>query len=150
MAATGGGGAEGGGGQGQPPPPSIFAKVVVRYAPLVLPPILHDIPKNYMKKLPKFTGEGDLMATEHITFFDQFTDVLSIEHEYVYSRIWVQNFKGKVRIWFRGLQVGSLRSYDDLENAFLRQWVEKKHHLYSLIEFRALRKKNSEPVLEFT
>jgi hypothetical protein len=71
---VGGGGGSGagggGGGQGQPPPPRIFSKLVARYAPLVLPPILHDLPKNYMKNLPKFTGEGDLMTTEHITFFD--------------------------------------------------------------------------------
>jgi hypothetical protein len=70
---TFGGGAEGGGGGPPPPPPRIFAKVVARYAPLVLPPVLHDLPENYMKNLPKFTGEGDLTTTEHIKFFDQFT-----------------------------------------------------------------------------
>jgi hypothetical protein len=62
----------------------------------------------------------------------------------------VQNFEGQVRLWFRGLQVGSIASYDVLENAFLRQWGEKKDHLYYLTEFGALRKKNSESVLEFT
>jgi hypothetical protein len=56
----------GGGGQGPPPPPRFFTKVVARYAPLVLPVPLHNLPENYMKKLPKFTGEGDLTATEHI------------------------------------------------------------------------------------
>ena len=116
----GGGGGRGGGGPGQPPPTRIFSKVVAIYAPLVLSPALHDLPKNYMNKLPKFTGEGDLTATEHITFFDQFVDILGIEHEDVYSRILVQTFEGKVRIWFQGLPVGSLRSYDDLENDFLR------------------------------
>jgi hypothetical protein len=115
-----GGGSARGGGQGQPPPPNIFSKVATKYAPLVLPPVLHELPENYMKNLPKFTREGDLMATEHITFFDQFIDILSIEHKYVYSRILVQTFEGQVRIWFRGLPVGSLRSYDDLENTFLR------------------------------
>jgi hypothetical protein len=30
---------------------------------LVLPAILHDLPENYMKSLPKFTGEGDLTTT---------------------------------------------------------------------------------------
>jgi hypothetical protein len=65
---TGGGGA-GGQGQGQALPPRIFSKVAARYAPLVLPVVLHDLPKNYMKNLPKFMGEGDLTATEHIAFF---------------------------------------------------------------------------------
>jgi hypothetical protein len=52
------------------PPPSIFAKVAARYSPLVLPVPLHDLPENYMKNLPKFTGEGDLTTIEHINFFD--------------------------------------------------------------------------------
>jgi hypothetical protein len=95
---AGGGGAGGGGGQGQPPPTRIFSKVVAIYAPLVLAPALHDLDKNYMKNLPKFPGEGDLTAIEHITFFDQFVDILGIEHGVVYSGILVQTFEGKVRI----------------------------------------------------
>jgi hypothetical protein len=55
-----------------------------------------------------------------------------------------------VRTWFRGLAARSIRSYDELENDFIRQWGERKDHLYYLTEFGALRKKNSESVLEFT
>jgi hypothetical protein len=68
-AGVGGGGA-GGQSQGKPPPPRIVSKVVVIYSPLVLPVILHDLPENYMKNVPKFMGEGDLTTTEHIAFFD--------------------------------------------------------------------------------
>jgi hypothetical protein len=157
MVAAGGGGAggaaaggPGGGAGGQVPPLRIFAKVAARYAPLVLPVPLHDLPENYMKNLPKFTGEGDLTTAEHINFFDQFADILGLEHEDVYSRLLVQTFEGKVRTWFRGLAAGSIPSYDELENAFIRQWGERKDHLYYLTEFGALRKKNSESVLEFT
>jgi hypothetical protein len=96
MAAFGGGGARGGGaggqGQGQPPPHRIFSKVAAIYAPLVLPIVLHDFPKNYMKNLLKFMGERDLTATKHISFFDQFVDILGIEHEDVYSSLLVQTF----------------------------------------------------------
>jgi hypothetical protein len=97
---VGGGGGGGGGGGNQIPVPVIFAKVDARYAPLVLPAPLHDLLENYMKNLPKFTGEGDLTAQEHIIFFDQFADILGIEHEDVYSRLLVQNFEGHVRTWF--------------------------------------------------
>jgi hypothetical protein len=87
----GGGGAlgGGGGGQGPPPPPRFFTKVVSRYAPLVLHIPLHNLPENYMKNLPKFTGEGDLTATEHINLFYQFADILGLEHEDVYSSLLV-------------------------------------------------------------
>jgi hypothetical protein len=123
--------------------------VAARYAPLVLPAALHDLPKNYMKSLPKFTGEGDLTTQEHINFFDQFADILGIEHEDVYSRLLVQTFEGQVRTWFRSLPARSLTSYDELEREFIRQWGERKDHLYYLTEFGALKKKNSETVLEF-
>jgi hypothetical protein len=94
----GGGGAPGGGGggQGPPPPPRVFTKVAARYAPLVLPVPLHDLPENYMKNLHNFTGEGDLTVTEHINFFDQFTDILGLKHKDVYSRLFVQTFEGQV------------------------------------------------------
>jgi hypothetical protein len=65
--------------KGLPPPPRFFAKVASRYAPLVLPVPLHDLPENYIKNSPKFTGEGDLTATEHINFFDQFADIFGID-----------------------------------------------------------------------
>jgi hypothetical protein len=147
----GGGGVPlgGGGGQGPAPPPRVFAKVAARYAPLVLPVPLHDLPENYIKNLPKFTGEGDLTAVEHINFFDQFTDIFGIEHEDVYSRLLVQTFEGQVQTWFQSLPAASILSYDALEDAFLRQWGERKDHLYYLTEFGSLKKKNSETVMEF-
>jgi hypothetical protein len=36
-----------------------------------------------------------------------------------------------------------------LEDAFLRQWGERKDHLYYLTKFGSLKKKNSETVMEF-
>jgi hypothetical protein len=147
----GGGGAPlgGSGGQGPAPSPRVFVKFAARYAPLVLPAPLHDLPENYIKNIPKFTGEGDLTADEHINFFDQFADILGIKHEDVYSRFLVQTFEGQVRTWFRSLPATSILSYDTLEDAFLRKWGERKDHLYYLTEFGSLRKKNSETVMEF-
>ena len=94
-----------------------------------------------MKSLPKFTGEGDLATTEHVVFFNQFIDILGIEHADVYMRLLVQNFEGQVTTWLRGLPVGSIPSYNYLETSFIRQWGEKKDHIYYLTKFRALIKK---------
>jgi hypothetical protein len=144
------GGVGGGGGQGQQPPhPRIFSKVSTRYAPLVLPVPLHYLPENYMKNLPKFTGEGDLTAAKHINFFNQFEDILGLKHEDVYSHLFFQTFEGQVRTWFRSLPLGSILSYDVLEDSFLKQWDKRKDHLYYLTEFGSLNKNNSEMVMEF-
>jgi len=115
------GGAGGGVAGSQVPLPQMFSKVAARYAPLVLPVPLHDIPENYKKNMPKFTGEGDLTTTEHINLFDQFENILGHEHDDVYSRLLVQNFEGHARTWFQGLAVGSIWSYDELKNVFIRQ-----------------------------
>jgi hypothetical protein len=53
-----------------------------------------------------------------------------------------------VRTWFRALAIGSLRSYEELEFFFIKQHGERRDHVYYLTEFRALRKKNTESVLE--
>jgi hypothetical protein len=104
MAGVGGGGNGGGGQVNLPPPPSrIFSKVVARYAPLSLPANLHDLPDNYVKSLPKFTREGDLTTTKHMAFFDQFVDILGIQYEDVYMRLFVQTFEGQVKTLFREL-----------------------------------------------
>jgi pyrroloquinoline quinone (PQQ) biosynthesis protein C len=71
-----------------------------------------------MKNLPKFTREGNLTAAKHINVFDQFAEILGLEHEDVYSRLFIQTFEGKVRTWFRGLAIRSISSYDELENDF--------------------------------
>jgi hypothetical protein len=147
----GGGGAPGvgAGGQVPTPPPRVFAKVAARYAPLVFPIPLHDLPENYIKNLPKFTGEGDLTIAEHINLFDQFVDILGLKHEHVYSNLFVQTFEGQVQTWFQSLPAGSILSYDGLEDAFLRQWGKIKDHLYYLTNFGSLRKNNSETIMEF-
>jgi len=79
-----------------------------------------------------------LTTAKHINIFDKFVDILGLEHEYVYSRLLVQTFEGKVRTWFRGLAVRSISSYDELENDFIKQWGEQKYHLYYLTELGSL------------
>ena len=44
--------------------------LVARYAPLILPNPLTAMPtRDYLKYMPKFTGEGDFTAEEHLEDF---------------------------------------------------------------------------------
>jgi hypothetical protein len=122
--------------QQQPPrPPRIFNKDASRYATLNLPRNLNNFPDNYLKLLPEFNGEAEITALENLSIFDNFTDNLGLEHEDVYMRIFVQNFQGEARTWFKGLPPNSIDSWDALESIFLRQWGDKNDHLYYLTEF---------------
>ena len=73
--------------------------VVARYAPLVLPQPLHPLPQgDYMKYLPKFTGEGTgLTVEEHLVAFYSYADNQNIEHEDVWTRLFVQSMDGEAR-----------------------------------------------------
>jgi hypothetical protein len=104
-----------------PPPNRMDAIVAARYAPLVLPQPLNPLPAgDYLKYMPKFSGEGDITAEEHLAAFYSYADNLNIENEDVWMRVFVQSLDGEVRKWFRGLAPGSIAGIEALDNVFLR------------------------------
>jgi hypothetical protein len=73
-----------------PPPNRMDAIVIVKYAPLVLPHPMNPLPAgDYLKYMPKFTGEGDITAEEHLAAFYSYADNLNIENEDVWMRVFV-------------------------------------------------------------
>jgi hypothetical protein len=131
------------------PPPPINPWVTAIFAPLNLPQITHDLPKNYMKYLPKFDGDKTRSAEEHMSAFHDFTDDQFVEHDDVFMRLFVQTLEGDVRKWFRELPVASIDSWPALEVAFMRQWGEKRDSLYYLNEFGSLKKMANDNVDDF-
>ena len=104
-----------------PPLNRMDAIVVVRYAPLVLPHPMNHLPAgDYLKYMPKFTGEGDINVEEHLAAFYSYADNLNIENEDVWIRFFVQSLDGEVRKWFRGLAPESIVGIEALDSAFLR------------------------------
>ena len=97
------------------------AIIAARYAPLVLPQPLNFIPMDgYLKKLPKFMGEGDITIEAHLEAFYSFTDNHVIENEYVWMRIFVHSLDGEARKWFRALPLGSIGRIESIDEAFLK------------------------------
>ena len=45
-------------------------------------------------------------------------------------RVFVQSLDGEARKWFSGLTPGSISRIEALDDAFLRQWGDKKDFLY--------------------
>jgi hypothetical protein len=65
-----------------PPANMMDAIVAVRYAPLVLPQLVNALPPgDYLKCMPKFTGEEDITAEEHLAAFYNYADNQNIENE---------------------------------------------------------------------
>jgi hypothetical protein len=134
-----------------PPMTTMEAIIAARYAPLVLPQPLNALPVDgYLKTLPKFTGEGDIAVEEHLEAFYSFTDDHVIMHADVWMRIFVHSLEGEARKWFRALPPISIDGIEALDNAFLRQWGDKKHFMYYMTEFGSLKRNEGESVSDFS
>ena len=72
--------------------------MAARYAPLALPQ------GDYLKYLPKYTREGEgVSVDEHLVAFCSYVDNQNVEHEDVWSRLFVWSLDGEARKWFRSL-----------------------------------------------
>lgn len=81
-----------------PPVNRMDAIVATRYSPLVLPhPMNPLLARDYLKYMPKFTGEEDITIEEHLVAFYSYEDNLNIENEDVWMRVFVQSLDGEVR-----------------------------------------------------
>jgi hypothetical protein len=73
-----------------PPRNRMDSIVVVRYAPLILPQPMNALPTgDYLKYMPKFTGEEDINVEENLVAFYIYVDNLNIENEDVWMRYFV-------------------------------------------------------------
>jgi hypothetical protein len=134
-----------------PPPNRMDAIVAARYAPLILPHPVNPLPAgDYLKYMPKFTGEGDITTEEHLAAFYSYADNLNIENEDVWMRVFVQSLDGEVRKWFRGLTPGSIAGIEALDSVFLRQWGDRKDFMYYMTEFGSLKKMDGESLSDFS
>jgi hypothetical protein len=71
-------------------------------------------------------------------------------HADVWMRIFVHSLQGEARKWFKSLPPGSIDGIKALDNAFLRQWGDKKDFMYYMMEFGSLKRKEGESVSEFS
>jgi hypothetical protein len=76
--------------------------------------------REYVKYMPKFTGEEDITAEEHLADFYSYAYNLNIENEDVRMRVFVHSLDGDDRKWFMGLTFGSIVGIEALDHAFLR------------------------------
>jgi hypothetical protein len=105
---------------------------------------------GYLKQLPKFTSEGDIVAEEHLEAFYSFTDDHVIMHAEVWMRISIHSLEGEARKWFRALPPRSIDGIEALDNAFLRQWGDKKDFMYYMTEFGSLKRKEGDSISDFS
>ena len=107
------------------------------------------MPEHYLKLLPKYDGEQDISAQEHMDKFLNFTDDLLIEDDDVYMIFFVQTLEGEPRKWFINFPTNYVDSWNALNTTFKRQWIGKRDNLYYLTDFSTLKKNNAETTKKF-
>jgi hypothetical protein len=98
-----------------PPTNRTDAIVAARYSPLLLPQPLYSLPPgDYLKYMPKFTGEEYVTTEEHLVAFYSYAYNQNIENEDVWMRVFVQSLFGEDRKWFRGMAPRSITGLEAL------------------------------------
>lgn len=126
--------------------------LVSHFGLLVLPPTheLGDLPKGYLKELPKFNGENGITAEDHLVTFQDYTNNMYVEEADVFSRMFIHSLEGEARKWFQNLPNRSITHYDHFVQKSLNKWLINKDHRLYLMELNTINRNNGEIILEFT
>jgi len=135
---------------GQQAPTRIERIVATKYGPLVLPVPLNPMPVGECQKyMPKFIGTEGVTVEENLEAFYSCVDNLDIRENDVWMRVFIQSLDGEARKGFRELPQRSITDFEALDDAFLKQWGDKKDFLYYHTEFGNLKRENGESILDF-
>ena len=58
-----------------------------KYSPLNLPQPMNAMPQEYLKLIPRFTGEDEITAEKHLLVFWNLAENLNVEHLDVVMRL---------------------------------------------------------------
>ena len=104
----------------------------VRFSPLALPAVLHDLPQNYARKIPFYDGDGNFTARQHVDKFGDFVDLEVVDDDDVKMRLFAQSLSREAKKWFRDLPARSIATFEVFQTSFLERWDDKKIPLQML------------------
>lgn len=113
--------------------------MVFKYAPLVLPQNLHDMPQDYSKNIPLFDGLPQYTTQQHVTKKTDYCEVYEINESDVQMRLFSQCLIGEVKKWLKNLATSSIANLDAFHRTFLNKREKKNNPLQILSEFDALK-----------
>jgi len=109
-----------------PKPPRDMA---AKFAPLMFPTQLHDLPHNYSQRIRLYDVEGNVSTQRHLDWFNDFIDLEEVDYAGVKMQLFTQIFSGDVRKWFKTLPPMSIWDFVAFETSFLDKWGNKKNPL---------------------
>lgn len=68
------------------------------------------MPWDYLKLLPRFTGEDEITAEKNVAILYAFAEILNVEYLDVVMRLFVQSLDGEEIKWFKTLLANSINT----------------------------------------
>ena len=98
---------------------------------------LHELPRKVVDLLPRFKGEGNASANEHIRKYESIICLLNVVHEDIVCSLLPLTFEGKIFNWFNVFPTHSVHNSSQFkklfENAFDNYDPIKTHNdLYEM------------------
>jgi hypothetical protein len=109
--------------------------MATRFARLVLPALLHDLPRESNQRIKLYDDEGNVSAQKHLYWFNDFVDLEEVDFEDVKMSLFAQSLVGEVIKWFRALPTTSIVNFEAFETCFLAKWGDKKNPLQLLTQY---------------
>ena len=97
------------------------------------------MPVDYQSKIPLFYASQGITTQHHVDWMSDFIDIHEIDAENVTMRLFMQNFEGEVRKWFRELPAGTINSLVALHIKFIDHWEVMKNPLKILSKYENIR-----------
>lgn len=110
-------------------------KVPDRYKPLILPLMLHPLPNDHPKYLPRFDGENGVTAQKHIQIFEDYLNIFEVDVGDVSIRLFALSLQGKIRTWFKTLPDAIISNLEQFLKLFLERWIIKFNLLLLIEEY---------------
>ena len=124
--------------------------MVVKFSPLILPVVLHDLPQEYNLRIKLYDDEGNISAHKHLDWFNDFIKLEEVDFADMKMSLFTQILAGDVRKWFRALAPGSIADFTAFETIFLARWGDKKNPLQLLTHYNNMKRSPDEIVHEFS
>lgn len=116
---------------------------------MVVPGLVHPLPKHHEKVLPIFDPDEKLSTEDHVKQFIMKIRLLNVRHEDVVCRLFPYTFIKKASTWYFSLSQGSITSWASFRTLFLNKFGGDKTPATLVLELFRIKMNSKEKIKEF-
>ena len=113
----------------------------------------HSIPKDAIKKLPRFEGNNATTAKTHLRKFERhlvsYYDNVASNHEDIKMNLFALSLEDDAAKWYEELGDYSYKTLNEFLEVFKKKWGERKEPRHLLAALHNIKKMENETIDEF-